>query len=1237
MMNRKKLRKWTTFALASTLLAGLVSPAFEAHASSSLEDYQRRMLSEFNFDQNNFKDDISNRLFSPIDESQYPNVFTNSIKYNGYKPNGNPGVQQPLSNMTSTNESVLTTAFWMKLNQTGSQGIIPFSIGNYTLYQVEGRFGFNTFNHDVFGVDMARNNEWVHVIAVFNKGDITKNELYLNGVKQKLTTSTAPLNTTHITSATNWSDTSVVAMGGHPQFPLKEGSMIDEIQLLSGGVTAEDAKNLYSLSRVPELNVLQENNQAKLEWSVSTFNPNPFFKTSFETGEDIPTIPTDKFNTVSLPQGTAYNGLTSLQFEETINGQGNAIFYPATESNRSYVNFKERKYVPNGTPLSLSVKARATQNAKFEPRGIGGVSSMTVDFHERYGGKPKVFLEDAKAGSKVIKVSNINEIVYKPGIWVASRYIPVPRHEGPYYTYLEILSIDYANSTLTLKSGLAEDFKAGQVLQTHTNVTPISFPAQTIVGDNEWKNVNINTYVRDYDFYDTMIRGFALHLYAETAGTLEIDDLELSEASKVEVYRGEEVIYSGYESQFLDNKATDKNAPEAPELKQLEMLHGFGKVTLSKPNDKGTPYSYKIRSTTSDGMKTVFSADKKVTITSGIKGYSYLADDNPATTPNSDVNTTAEAFSLTNAERSKKFLHVRAVDNAGNAGDTIHIRISPPSLQAYPDSTGTFAQLDWKMTFDNESYEYKVYKRKKGTTEFQSISTFNQEGAKELKVLNLYPKMNKINGGNIAIPTQTFSTWKGETKTLPKSASLEKWMEEPNSENAKGYGKGLIDVESVDYDTFNQNPAAYLNKSNDEWNYDAVFFGTWDANAYQPDFSDVGYNLVSSFVSDGHGLLVGHDVIRFNYSLGGFDRLKNLLNVQTFGDIGTTPIQTSWSTSGKVVKLSKSGVMTKYPWDIGEIGSKLSIPATHTLSQVTYGDVWIDFANEPSKTDKSGKGEANFYLTTWNNTGMIQTGHSNGEATPDEQKILANTLFYLSQKTTATQLNDYSSVDDSKPEDIGEVSVQMKERNLFEASFMPVRDKGTTYEYFVEAIGSRTKSRYQSSIVEATIQSGLSGYGIEVSQSQVPSIGEVASKNPLLPFNVMANDKFFVHVKAIDAVGNQSVKTISYDSRMARLIVQPVSDKWTNGNVELKISSNQALGKVVSIRLPNGQIVPGDMASFVVSENGIYTFYGQDAFGQWVLGGYVVSTIDRTAPVVSLPNLPVEWMNKNVEVQMEAR
>ena len=62
-----------------------------------------------------------------------------------------------------------------------------------------------------------------------------------------------------------------------------------------------------------------------------------------------------------------------------------------------------------------------------------------------------------------------------------------------------------------------------------------------------------------------------------------------------------------------------------------------------------------------------------------------------------------------------------------------------------------------------------------------------------------------------------------------------------------------------------------------------------------------------------------------------------------------------------------------------------------------------------------------YYLTTWNNTAMIQTGHSGGQSTEDERKVLANTLFYLKQLTHKTEILDNSArdiADPNKPENI---------------------------------------------------------------------------------------------------------------------------------------------------------------------------------------------------------------------------
>ena len=107
----------------------------------------------------------------------------------------------------------------------------------------------------------------------------------------------------------------------------------------------------------------------------------------------------------------------------------------------------------------------------------------------------------------------------------------------------------------------------------------------------------------------------------------------------------------------------------------------------------------------------------------------------------------------------------------------------------------------------------------------------------------------------------------------------------------------------------------------------------------------------------------------------------------------------------------------------------------HTMANVAKGNVWMEFIDtERFEADSGWQKEVNFdtlpktpeynykyYLTTWNNTAMIQTGHSSGESTEDERKVLANTLFYLKQLTHKTEILDNSArdiADPNKPENI---------------------------------------------------------------------------------------------------------------------------------------------------------------------------------------------------------------------------
>ena len=105
------------------------------------------------------------------------------------------------------------------------------------------------------------------------------------------------------------------------------------------------------------------------------------------------------------------------------------------------------------------------------------------------------------------------------------------------------------------------------------------------------------------------------------------------------------------------------------------------------------------------------------------------------------------------------------------------------------------------------------------------------------------------------------------------------------------------------------------------------------------------------------------------------------------------------------------------------------------MANVAKGNVWMEFIDtERFEADSGWQKEVNFdtlpktpeynykyYLTTWNNTAMIQTGHSQGKSTEDERKVLANTLFYLKQLTHKTEILDNSARDianPNKPENI---------------------------------------------------------------------------------------------------------------------------------------------------------------------------------------------------------------------------
>ena len=269
-------------------------------------------------------------------------------------------------------------------------------------------------------------------------------------------------------------------------------------------------------------------------------------------------------------------------------------------------------------------------------------------------------------------------------------------------------------------------------------------------------------------------------------------------------------------------------------------------------------------------------------------------------------------------------------------------------------------------------------------------------------------------------------------------------------------GRQIIKVTHVSTREFENNP-------NMIWNYDVMMHGTWDANALDK-ISTPAVNVIGRYIDSGKGVLIGHDTIGFNVGKErGMGLLADKFNL-FIGNYPVTPPLTNldspvtWHYGSTKVKITKKGFLTQFPWNLGPVGTILNIPSSHTTGNAAKNNVWMEFTDggylakeflgglDSVVTDEEAKAKLpnniniKYYLTTWNNTAMIQTGHSNGESTEDERKVLANTLFYLKQLTKKTEVLDNSARDIADPNKVEGISTIVNENNNTSVKFRKPED-----------------------------------------------------------------------------------------------------------------------------------------------------------------------------------------------------
>lgn len=202
--------------------------------------------------------------------------------------------------------------------------------------------------------------------------------------------------------------------------------------------------------------------------------------------------------------------------------------------------------------------------------------------------------------------------------------------------------------------------------------------------------------------------------------------------------------------------------------------------------------------------------------------------------------------------------------------------------------------------------------------------------------------------------------------------------------------------------------------------------------------------------------------------------------------------------------------------------------------ELTEGDYTVHLQHIPDKiySDEQAKRELpqglniKYYLTTWNNTAMIQTGHSNGNSTEDERKVLANTLFYLKQLTHKKEILDNSARDLENPNKPVNITTAVNEDNTTNIRFRRPEDNGSTYEYYVK--GLEGAGEFTSDTKSATITTGVKKYKYQIVEGDTePDLWKEATTtgdNESLPIgniNYTGVDTY-INIKAIDGAGNES-------------------------------------------------------------------------------------------------------------------
>ena len=406
-------------------------------------------------------------------------------------------------------------------------------------------------------------------------------------------------------------------------------------------------------------------------------------------------------------------------------------------------------------------------------------------------------------------------------------------------------------------------------------------------------------------------------------------------------------------------------------------------------------------------------------------------------------------------------------------------------------------------------------------------------------------------------------------------------------------------------------------------------FGTWDSNGNndtQP--NSKALQVIEQYIKAGYGVVAGHDTIGHHFGIRGvgLTKLRKYFNIDVGNTGGTITDQSQvdynaswgyWSTFAKVIN---SGLITSFPYEIPK-DTKLSIPTAHTQLNAAKGTVWMEFVEASTDTTANyqGTGNPRYFLTTYNNTAMIQTGHSNCNSTEDERKVLANVLFYMDQRTNGTSFTANSATDTKAPDKPVKGTVALNGTNKINVSYNSSKDNGSTYSFYIDAYNKLDPNTViaRSNEVTKTVTTGLKGYYYVLDNNATNNFNinnATFTTATTLTFNLTDNGKY-LHVKSVDNAGNaSSVTDIQLDVK-SNVVVNP------NGGTFQGSTTNKTLtglvNKTVDLGIPTrpGYTFAGWTETEGTLTGNTYTYVVNNgkATANWETAQYTITLNNQSA------------------------